>query len=120
MRSSSLPKSTYLRPDPLLWGQELDVPSMWQKPWKGLGLPGLAYWRLRPRSSSQPGLADHGRQRPSMAMVYGHWDRYEPRPPEHEIDADLFAFSLWVAGRWLGLDPADFGGPRLAGIGQLA
>ena len=27
-----------------------------------------------------------------MAMVYGIWDRYEPRPPEHEIDADLIAF----------------------------
>jgi haloalkane dehalogenase len=42
-----------------------------------------------------------------MATVYGHWDRYEPRPPEHEIDADLLAFSLWVAEVAESLDPAD-------------
>ena len=42
-------------------------------------------------------LADLGAGRPSMARVFGHWDRWEPRPPEHEIDADLMAFSLWVA-----------------------
>ena len=51
-------------------------------------------------------LADLGRGRPSMAMVYGFWDRYEPRPPEHEIDADLFDLCEWLAEVG-GLNPAD-------------
>jgi hypothetical protein len=42
-----------------------------------------------------------------MATVCGHWDRYEPRPPEHEIDADLLALSLWIAEIAPGLNPAD-------------
>jgi hypothetical protein len=42
-----------------------------------------------------------------MATVYGHWDRYEPRPPEPELDADLLDFSLWVAAVAASLDPAD-------------
>ena len=41
-----------------------------------------------------------------MAMVLGHWDRYEPRPPEHEIDADLLHLCDWLA-RIGGLSPAD-------------
>ena len=36
----------------------------------------------------------------------GFWDRWEPRPPEHEIDADLFALCTWLA-RIGGLNPAD-------------
>ena len=40
-----------------------------------------------------------------MATVFGMWDRYEPRPPEHEIDSDLIDFSLWVAEVSEGLDP---------------
>ena len=60
-------------------------------------------------------LADLGRGRPSMATVYGYWDRYEPRPPEHEIDSDLLAFSLWVAEIAESLDPAD-----IARVAQFA
>ena len=41
-----------------------------------------------------------------MAMILGFWDRWEPRPPEHEIDADLFALCTWLA-RIGGLNPAD-------------
>jgi haloalkane dehalogenase len=41
-----------------------------------------------------------------MAMVFGHWDRYEPRPPEHEIDADLLDLCDWLA-RIGGLNRAD-------------
>jgi haloalkane dehalogenase len=32
-----------------------------------------------------------------MAVVFGHWDRWEPRPPEHEIHNDLLEFLLWIA-----------------------
>ena len=32
-------------------------------------------------------VADLGRGRPSMAMLCGFWDRYEPRPPETESPA---------------------------------
>jgi hypothetical protein len=42
-----------------------------------------------------------------MAMVYGFWDRYEPRPPDHEIDADLLQFVTWVGSICRDIDPAD-------------
>src|SRR6185312_589134 len=48
-----------------------------------------------------------GRGRPSMATVYGFWDRYEPRPPEHEISADLLDLALWVAEVSGSISPAD-------------
>jgi haloalkane dehalogenase len=41
-----------------------------------------------------------------MAMVLGFWDRFEPRPPEHEIDGDLLTLSEWVAEIG-GLSPQD-------------
>ena len=42
-----------------------------------------------------------------MAMVYGTWKRYEPRPPEAQIDQDLIDFCLWVAEVSDGLNPGD-------------
>ena len=42
-----------------------------------------------------------------MAFVYGFWDRYEPRPPEDEIDTDLYELMLWVAEIAESLDPKD-------------
>ncbi len=90
---------SYLRPDPLLWEQELDV-----RPWVAEAIEretgiraGKVYWRSDHDHLYSLELADLGAGRPSMARVFGHWDRWEPRPPEHEIDADLMAFSLWVA-----------------------
>jgi len=90
---------SYLRPDPLLWEQELDVrPDVAQAVERATGIrAGRVYWRSSHDHLYALELADLGRGHPSMAMVYGHWDRYEPRPPEHEIDADLLDFSLWVA-----------------------
>ena len=101
---------SYLRADPLLWEQELDVrPDVAETLERTVGFrAGRVYWRSAHDHLYALELADLGRQRPSMAMVYGHWDRYEPRPPEHEIDADLFAFSVWVAEVVESLDPADF------------
>ena len=52
-------------------------------------------------------LADLGRGHPSIAIVYGFWDRYEPRPPEDEIDTDLYKLMLWVAEIAESLDPKD-------------
>lgn len=100
---------SYLRPDPLLWEQELDVrPEVAEAIERATGIrAGRVYWRSRHDHLYALELADLGRGRPSMAMVYAHWDRYEPRPPEHEIDADLLDFSLWVAEIADGLDPAD-------------
>src|SRR5262249_13155002 len=75
---------------------------------KTVGLrAGRVYWRSDYDHLYALELADLGRGRPSMAMVYGHWDRYEPRPPEHEIDADLVALLLWVAEGVESLDPVD-------------
>ncbi|MGB6836953.1 MAG: haloalkane dehalogenase [Dehalococcoidia bacterium] len=100
---------SYLRSDPLLWEQELDVrPEVAEAIERATGIrAGRVYWRSRHDHLYALELADLGRGRPSMAMVYGQWDRYEPRPPEHEIDADLLDFSLWVAEIADTLDPAD-------------
>jgi haloalkane dehalogenase len=100
---------SYLRADPLLWEQELDVrPEVARGVERATGMrAGRVYWRSAHDHLYALELADLGRGRPSMAMVYGHWDRYEPRPPEHEIDADLLDFSLWVAEVSGSINPAD-------------
>jgi haloalkane dehalogenase len=98
-----------VRADPLLCEQELDVrPEVAEAIGRTVGLrAGRVYWRSEHDHLYALELADLGRGRPSMATVYGHWDRYEPRPPEHEIDADLLAFSVWVAQIAPGIEPAD-------------
>lgn len=97
-----------LRPDPLLWEQELDVrPAFAQAIEAATGIrAGRVYWRSAHDHLYALELADLGRGCPSMAMVLGNWDRFEPRPPEHEIDADLLALCLWLAETG-GLNPAD-------------
>lgn len=99
---------TRLRPDPLLWEQELDVrPEFAEAVERAAGKrAGRVYWRSGHDHLYAMELADLGRGRPSMAMILGFWDRWEPRPPEHEIDADLFALCEWLA-RIGGLNPAD-------------
>jgi len=108
---------SYLRADPLLSEQELDVrPDVAQAIGRAAGLrAGCVYWRSKHDHLYALELADLGMLRPSMAMVYGHWDRYEPRPPEHEIDADLLDFCLWLAEIAPGLNPAD-----IAKVAQFA
>jgi len=100
---------TYLRADPLLWEQELDVrPEVAEAIEWATGIrSGPVYWRSAHDHLYALELADLGRGRPSMAMIYGHWDRYEPRPPEHEIDADLLDLILWVAKISGKMDPKD-------------
>jgi haloalkane dehalogenase len=97
-----------LRADPLLWEQELDVrPEFAEAVERACGKrAGRVYWRSSHDHLYAMELADLGRGRPSMAMVLGFWDRYEPRPPEHEIDADLLVLCDWLAGVG-GLNPAD-------------
>lgn len=108
---------SYLRPDPLLWEQELDVrPDVAEAVERATGIrAGRVYWRSKYGHLYALELADLGRGRPSMAMLYGHWDRFEPRPPEHEIDDDLLQFSLWVAEIAPSLNPAD-----IAKVAQFA
>lgn len=100
---------SYLRPDPLLWEQELDVrPDVAEAVERAAGIrAGRVYWRSAHDHLYALELADLGRGRPSMAMVLGHWDRFEPRPPEHEITADLLDLSLWVAEVSGGIRPED-------------
>jgi hypothetical protein len=97
-----------LRSDPLLWEQELDVrPEFAEALERAAGKrAGRVYWRSDHRHLYALELADLGRGRPSMAMVYGFWDRYEPRPSEDEIDADLYDLCDWLA-RVGGMNPAD-------------
>jgi len=89
-----------LRADPLLWEQELDVrPDVAEAIEGATGIrAGRVYWRSGHDHLYALELADLGRGRPPMATVYGHWDRFEPRPPEHEIDADR-AGAVTVGGR---------------------
>lgn len=98
-----------LRADPLLWEQELDVrPDVAEDIECATGIrAGRVYWRSAHGHLYALELADLGRGRPSMAMVYGFWARYEPRPPQDEIDADLFDFVMWVAGVCKSIDPSD-------------
>jgi len=98
-----------LRADPLLLEQELDVrPRFAEALERVLGLrAGRRYWRSRHEHLYALELGDLGRGRPSIATVFGHWDRYEPRPPEHEIDADLSELCLWLAKATGELDPED-------------
>ncbi len=100
---------SYLRADPLLWEQELDVrPDVAEAIERATGVrAGRVYWRSAHDHLYALELADLGRGRPSMATVYGFWDRYEPRPPEHEIDGDLLDLSLWVGEISGSIKPAD-------------
>ena len=95
-----------LRPDPLLWEQELDVrPEHAEALEKALGIrAGKVYWRSNHDYLYALELADLGRGRPSMATLYGYWDRWEPRPPEHEINQDILTFLLWMAELSDGVD----------------
>lgn len=89
-----------LREDPLLVEQELDVvPAVAEAVEKATGMrAGRAHWRSDHDYLYALELADLGKGRPSMATVYGLWDRYEPRPLEHEIETDLIDFLQWFAG----------------------
>ena|ERR1039458_1467901 len=96
-----------LRADPLLWEQELDVrPEVAESIERAVGKrAGKVFWRSANNHLYALELADLGRGHPSMAIVYGYWNRYEPRPAEDQIDADLIDFCLWVADVSEGLDP---------------
>jgi len=98
-----------LRADLLLWEQELDVrPKVAESLERAVGIrAGRAYWRSAHRHLYALELADLGKGRPSMAMVYGFWSRYEPRPPESEIDEDLVDFCMWMASVCEGIVAED-------------
>jgi hypothetical protein len=89
-----------LRPDPLIFEQELDVqPQIAEAIEKAVGFrAGRRYWRNEAGRLYALELGDFGRGRPSTAIVYGFWDRFEPRPVDDEaIDRDLAELMLWIA-----------------------
>jgi hypothetical protein len=99
-----------LRADPLIFEQELDVrPEVAASLERALGFrAGRAYWRSHAGHLFAVELGDFGRGRPSMAIVYGFWPRYEPRPLDDEaIDAALVPFLKWMAEVCDDLDPED-------------
>jgi haloalkane dehalogenase len=100
---------SYLRADPLFWIQELDVRAEVAEALERASgqRAGRMYWRSAHDYLYALELARLGGERPSMAVVYGHWPQYEPRPPEHEIDVDLLDFCHWVAEVDHSLDPTD-------------
>jgi hypothetical protein len=87
------------RLDPLLTEQELDVrPAVAEALESAAGIrAGIRQWKSRRGHRYALELGDLGRGRPSTATVYGLWERWEPRPPDSEIDADLLEFCLWMA-----------------------
>jgi hypothetical protein len=89
-----------LRADPLLFEQELDVrPSVAEAIERALGFrAGRRYWRAPSGELYAIDLGDFGRGRPSMAIVYGFWPSFEPRPLTNEtIDEDLADLCMWIA-----------------------
>jgi hypothetical protein len=107
-----------LRADPLVFEQELDVrPQVAESLERVVGFrAGRKYWRSTHGHLYALELGDLGRGRPSLAFLYGFWNRFEPRPPEDQIDADLLEFALWMAGVCDDLEPSDV----QATIGSLA
>ena len=99
-----------LRADPLLVEQELDVrPALARSFETTLGArAGRFFWRSGHNHLYAIELWDAGRGVPSSATVYGYWERFEPRPPEHEIDADLYAALCWFAEQADGVKRSDF------------
>jgi hypothetical protein len=98
-----------LRADPLIFEQELDVrPRIAEQLERALGLrAGRAFWRGPSGHLYVIDLGDFGRGRPSMAILYGFWPRYEPRPlDDAAIDADLEDFLRWMADACDDLDRA--------------
>ena len=99
-----------LRSDPIIFEQELDVrPEVAASLERALGFrAGRTYWRSPGGHLFAIELGDFGRGRPSMAIVYAFWPRYEPRPLGDEaIDDELVPFLLWMAEVCDGLDPED-------------
>jgi hypothetical protein len=99
-----------LRADPLIFEQELDVrPVVARSLERALGFrAGRAHWRTESGQLYAIDLGDFGRGLPSMAIIYGFWPRYEPRPIDDvAIDADLAEFCLWMADTCDGLSLAD-------------
>jgi hypothetical protein len=107
-----------LRADPLVFEQELDVrPQVAESLERVVGFrAGRKYWRSTHGHLYALELGDLGRGRPSLAFLYGFWNRFEPRPPQDQIDADLLEFALWMAGVCDDLEPSDV----QATIGSLA
>jgi len=99
-----------LRCDPIIFEQELDgQPLIATALEKALGFrAGRAHWRAPSGHLYGLDLGDFGRGRPSMAILYGFWPRYEPRPlDDAAIDEDVEAFLRWMAQVCEGLDLAD-------------
>ncbi len=100
-----------LRADPLIFEQEMDVrPDVASSLERALGYrAGRAWWRAAASGRLYAiDLGDFGRGHPSMAILYGFWPRYEPRPlTDAQIDADLAEFLRWMTGVCDGLDVAD-------------
>jgi hypothetical protein len=90
-----------VRADPLLFEQELDVrPEVAEALERALGLrAGRRFWRAQKSGQLYAiELGDFGKGRPSMALVYGFWPSFEPRPlTDDEIDEDLAELCLWIA-----------------------
>jgi hypothetical protein len=98
-----------LRADPLIFEQELDVrPRVAESLESAVGFrAGRIYWESSNHNLYALELGDLGRGRPSLAFIYGFWNRFEPRPAEEQIDQDLKEFALWMANACDDLNVSD-------------
>jgi haloalkane dehalogenase len=88
-----------LRADPLLAEQELAVPPDVVALKRATATrAGRVYWRSPHDHLYALEITDRGGDRPVLAMIYGYWHRDEPRPPDHEIAADLRELCGWLVG----------------------
>jgi hypothetical protein len=88
-----------LRADPLIFEQELDVrPAVAEAFERATGFrAGRRYWLAQSGHLYAIELGDFGRGRPSMALVYGFWPSFEPRPlSDEQIDEDLAELCTWM------------------------
>jgi len=106
--SPSTEELAELRTDLILFEQTLDAkPGVAEALENSLGFrAGRKYWRARSGQLYAIELGDFGRGQASMALVYGFWPAFEPRPvSDQDIDEDLADFCVWIASICDDMDP---------------
>lgn len=93
-----------LRPDPLTFEQELDIRlEIATGIEAALGFrAGRKYWRNAGGRLYAIELGDFGRGRPLMAVIYGFWEMFEPRPVDDRMsdhDLEKLMYGWWMSSR---------------------
>lgn len=106
--SPSAEELSAFRTDLILFEQTLDAkPGVAEALENALGFrAGRKHWRASSGQLYAIDLGDFGRGQASMALVYGFWPAFEPRPlGDEDIDEDLAELCLWIASICDDMDP---------------